>query len=307
MPQATRAMFLAIARGRAASNALARAASVELFLTDVGVDACSLADELTQRGGAAADVRVRHASVARGSACFTTGPAMTTAQLAAAMCAGADAVQDALHSGGSQAAAPGTCVLCLGELGLGNTTAAAALLAALTGLNAREAVGRGTGVDDAGLEAKAGAVAAALSSNAALLSSGDPLAALRAVGGLELAAIAGAVAAAAAKRAPIVIDGFVACAAALVAVRINPSVRRCLFLSHRSAERAAPALLHALDAGVPPLDMGLRLGEGTGALLVLPLLHGAAAVMTDVALLQDVLKEAAGGDEDSQQQQRQQH
>jgi nicotinate-nucleotide--dimethylbenzimidazole phosphoribosyltransferase len=143
-------------------------------------------------------------------------------------------------------------------------------------------------VDDAGLQAKQAAVAAGLGANADLIASG-PLAALAAVGGLELAAMTGAILAAAERNMPTLVDGFVCGAAALAAVRHKPEVARCLFVSHQSAEAGAQRLLQELGCGSAVLQLGMRLGEGTGALLALPLLRSAAAILTDMAALKDVL------------------
>jgi len=204
--------------------------------------------------------------------------------------------EPSVPSSTSSNAAP--LLLCLGELGIGNTTAAAALLAALTGASPADVCGRGTGLDDAGLQVKQDAVAAALQANTALVQSGCALQALQAVGGLELAAMAGACLEAEKLNIPVVVDGFISGAAALAAVRHNPGVRRVLFLSHRSAERGAAILIAALQGSstscesnhLPPpvLDLQMRLGEGTGALLMVPLLKAACSIM-NMASLADAL------------------
>ncbi|KAF5840144.1 phosphoribosyltransferase-domain-containing protein [Dunaliella salina] len=204
--------------------------------------------------------------------------------------------QSQTQPGPSSAAPP---LLCIGELGIGNTTAAAALLAALTGASPIDACGRGTGLDDAGLRVKQEAVAAALQANAALVQSGCALQALQAVGGLELAAMTGACLEAEKLNTPVVVDGFISGAAALVAVRHNPCVRRVLFLSHKSAEQGAAILNSALQGcsaeyesnhpSPPVLDLGMRLGEGTGALLMVPLLKAACSIM-NMASLADALR-----------------
>lgn len=147
------------------------------------------------------------------------------------------------------------------------------------------------GVDNAGLSAKQQVVAAALTANQQLIQSG-PLGALQAVGGLELAAMTGAYIAAAERQMPAIVDGFVSGAAALAAVRQHPEVAQCLFLSHTSAEAGTQRLLAELGQ-LPVLDMGLRLGEGTGAVLSLPLLRSAAAMVSDMASLDEVLTAAA--------------
>eukprot|EP00775_Hariotina_reticulata_P010334 gene10334-10491_t len=292
-------MFGAIANGQAASSVLCAANSCHLLLTDVGVDGDVSGITPQQHS----HIAVSHKKVAPGSSSFVQGPAMTPQQCEAAMQAGAAAVQQACR--GLSEAAHGTSapfksqvsggsmshssfVLCIGELGIGNTTAAAAVLAALTGAAPDEVCGRGTGVDDAGLAAKQAAVAAALSINQHHIGNG-PLQALQAVGGLELAAMAGAYLEAASQCMPVIVDGFVSGVAALVAARLDHAARQCLFLSHRSAELGTQLLVEQLGGDAPVLDMGMRLGEGTGAVLCLPLLRSAAAVMTDMAALEDVL------------------
>lgn len=147
------------------------------------------------------------------------------------------------------------------------------------------------GVDDAGLSAKQQVIAAALAINQPYIQSG-PLSALQAVGGLELAAMTGAYLAAARLQVPVIVDGFVSGAAALAAVREQPEVAQCLFLSHSSAEAGTKRLLAEIGQ-LPVLDMGLRLGEGTGAVLSVPLLRSAAVMVSNMASLEDVLAAAA--------------
>ena len=151
------------------------------------------------------------------------------------------------------------------------------------------------GLDDAGLQLKRDTVAAALAANATALASGEPLAALAAVGGLELAAMAGAFLEAGRRGVPCIVDGFISSVAALAAARADPLVAPCLFWSHASAERGAAAAA-AAAGGRPALDMGLRLGEGTGAVLCVPLLRSAAAVLSQMVSLEDAVAAAAAGD-----------
>lgn len=239
-------------------NALARRQGVELCVVDVGVD--------HDFGGATGIV---HAKVARGTRSLARGDAMTRAQAEQALLAGMDAVH-----------ALGACdVLALGEVGIGNTTSAAALFALLTGSSADDAVGRGTGVGDAAMARKADAVrrAAERTRGADL----DALGKLAAAGGYEIAALAGAVLGAAARRIPVVLDGFITGVAAMVAVELAPASRGYLIASHLSGERAHAAVLEALALD-PLLQLGLRLGEGSGALLALPLVESACALLRDV-------------------------
>jgi len=247
----------AAARGGTAIGVLARSLGAELLVADVGL-----------RGPRVAEVRDRR--VADGTADITTGPALTAAQL-----------RDAIEAGHALAHELSTrCeLIVLGEIGIGNTTVAAALLAALTGLSAAAVCGRGTGLDAAGIERKRTAVAAALSANAP--DRADPLRCLQALGGLELAALAGAMLAAAAARRPILLDGFATGVAALAACRLQPAVRDYLLAGHRSAEPAHDRVLTELGLE-PLLDLRLRLGEGSGAALAVPLISLSARLHAEM-------------------------
>ena len=190
---------------------------------------------------------------------FTQGPAMDEADLLAALNAGWTVLS------------PGTDLLILGEMGIGNTTAAAAIACALFGGIAEDWVGRGTGVDDAGLARKAAAVRAGVARHA----STDPLDILRCLGGREIAAMTGALLAARQMRIPVLLDGFIACAAAAVLHQLARGALDHCLAAHVSAEAAHPRLLAALDKE-PLLNLGLRLGEGSGAALAIGILHAAA-------------------------------
>jgi nicotinate-nucleotide--dimethylbenzimidazole phosphoribosyltransferase len=168
----------------------------------------------------------------------------------------------------------------LGDMGIGNTTAGAALVAALCGLPTREVVGRGTGVDDAGWERKVAVVERALAVNRPELA--DPLGVLAALGGFEHAGLVGVTLGAAARRAVVVVDGLAAVAAALVAVRLCPAARDYLVAGHASVEPGQRAALAALDLR-PLLDLDLRLGEGTGGVLALHLLDAAVRLHAEMA------------------------
>ncbi|HZS57865.1 MAG TPA: nicotinate-nucleotide--dimethylbenzimidazole phosphoribosyltransferase [Gemmatimonadaceae bacterium] len=258
-PQVTPEMMRNFARGGAAINVLARANGLEVEVIDVGVNA-----DLTALDG------IVHAKVRAGSRNMLNEPAMTADECKAAMDVGREAVR--------RAAAEGVRAVGLGEMGIGNTTAAAALLSGLTGASASETVGRGTGVDDERLAHKREVVAAAVAKHV----TNDPARTLAALGGLELAAIAGAALEAPAHRMIVVADGFISTVATLAAVRIDPNIRANLFWAHRSAEQGHGVALDALGA-LPMLDLRCRLGEGTGAALALPLLRSAAAVLTEMA------------------------
>jgi nicotinate-nucleotide--dimethylbenzimidazole phosphoribosyltransferase len=203
---------------------------------------------------------------------FTTAPAMTVAQLAAALAAGRDAVQRAL--------AAGARLFIGGEMGIGNTTAAAALACALLGEAPQQLAGPGTGLDAAGVRRKAAVIARALSLHAAHCD--DPLEALLRLGGFEIAALTGAAIACAQAGLPLLVDGFIVSAAMLAACRMQPAVRDWLLFGHRSAEPGPERVLRALDAA-PLLALDLRLGEASGALAALPLLRLACALHGEMA------------------------
>ena len=262
----TAAMARTVAAGGAAVSVLARSAGAGLDVIDVGVAA-----DLAGVDGLHID------KGPWGTRNLAREPAMTPAERDAAWQAGADAAE--------RAAASGARTVVPGEVGIGNTTAAAAVLAALFGWAPGEAVGRGTGVDDAGLARKADAVHAGL---ARLSASAAPLDVLAQVGGLEIAAMAGAFGAAPRLGLVAVVDGFIAAAAAAVAVRHNPAVADHLIAGHVSAEAAHRRALDALGLE-PILDLGLRLGEGTGAVLALPVVRAACAVLREMMTLDQAL------------------
>lgn len=270
--QVTAEMMRNFARGGAAVCALARSVDAEVEVVDVGVDA-----ELQKELDAAAALngtRVVHAKVRRGTRNLRSEPAMLAGECAAAIEVGRAAVQ--------RAAAAGVRALGLGEMGIGNTTSAAALLCELAGVTPEEAVGRGTGVDDEGLRRKLLVVRDALARHAVTGRPDDVLGALASLGGLELAAITGAVLEAPAHRMTMVVDGFISTVAALVAVRLDPTTEGVLVFAHRSAERGHDAALTALGAR-PLLSLGMRLGEGSGAALAIPLLRAAATMLSEMS------------------------
>jgi nicotinate-nucleotide--dimethylbenzimidazole phosphoribosyltransferase len=262
-PQAVTAQMVEnFCRAGAAVNALARHVGARVVVADLGVAA-----ELAAHPGL---VRRR---VAPGTANLARGPAMTREQAVAAITAGAGLVDD------SDADCAGT-----GEMGIGNTTAASALTAALTGADPAAVTGRGTGVDDAALRHKIEVVRRALERNRP--DPADPLGVLAALGGFEIAGLVGVVLAGAARRIPVVLDGFIATAAALVAVRLQPAAGEYLIAAHRSAEPGHARLLETLGLA-PCLDLGMRLGEGTGAALGIGLLRAALACYTEMATFKD--------------------
>lgn len=256
------ATFLA---GRASVNAFAAAAGVAVRVVDAGVAA-----ELPPHPGLVA------AKIRSGTRNAAREPALTRAEADAALQAGIDLV--------AQAAAEGVDTIALGEMGIGNSAAAALLLHRLAPAPLDDCVGLGAGHDAAGLQRKR----AALGRAAARTSATAPLDVLAEFGGCEIAMMAGAVLGAAAARRAVVVDGFIASVAALAAARIEPAALGYCIFAHLSAERAHALLLRTL--GVRPLlDLGMRLGEGTGAVLALPLVRAAARLLTDVADLREVL------------------
>lgn len=252
------ANFLA---GGAVVNAFAAQAGVEVVVVDVGVVA-----DLPSAPG------LLPRKLARGTADFTAGPAMTRDQAEAAMATGVEVARDLVAAGNR-------CLL-TGDMGIANTTASAALICAFTGIGAEEATGLGTGVDPAGYASKLHAVRRGLVRHR--VDPRDPVGVLAAFGGFEHAALAGFVLGAAALRVPVILDGVIAGAAALAAAAYAPDAVAACVAGHRSAERGHPATLDHL--GLRPLvDLDLRLGEGSGALLALPLVQCAARALRDVA------------------------
>ncbi|QJE73219.1 nicotinate-nucleotide--dimethylbenzimidazole phosphoribosyltransferase [Aerophototrophica crusticola] len=215
-----------------------------------------------------ADLRVYEMDLEHPTSDFTLGPAMGEAECARAVAYGMMAVEPGLH------------LLCLGEMGIGNTTSASALCLALFGGNAEDWVGPGTGVDAEGIRRKAAVVAAGLAANPTAAT--DPFEALRCVGGQELAAIVGAVIAARLARVPVVLDGFACTAAAAVLYKADPKALDHCIVAHRSAEPGHTRLLQAI--GKQPLfEFGMRLGEASGAALTIPVLKAALACHTGMA------------------------
>jgi len=250
-------------RGGAAINVLARAAAADVCVVDVGV-----AGDIDAAGQAAAFVSRR---VRPGTRNMTKGPAMSEDELASALRVGLDIADGAARDG--------VAVIACGDMGIGNTTAASAMTAAFLGVAAAQVTGPGTGIDGEMLARKIDVVRRALAANQP---GRDPLAILRTVGGLEIAAIAGAYVGAAAHRMAIVGDGFIATAAALVAASICPPFLDYWFAGHRSSEPGHTVQLGFLRQQ-PLLDLEMRLGEGTGAALAMPLFAAAAAVMNEMA------------------------
>lgn len=262
----TEQMLHNFADGGAAIAVLARALGVRLHVVDAG--SLSLHDI----PGVTTD------KPRRGTRDFSHEPAMTSDELAFALIAGRRALE--------RSRAGGADIVILGEMGIGNTTSAAAIAASLLGLGAGDVVGTGTGLDAAGMSRKAEVIEAALNTHGLRAADVSVAQVLRCVGGLEIAALAGAMIAAAQSRVPVLVDGFIVSVAALAAVRLNPTCAPWLIYSHRSLERGHRVVLDALVAE-PLLDLKLRLGEGSGAAAALPLLRLACVLHSEMATFAD--------------------
>ncbi|GAB7081314.1 nicotinate-nucleotide--dimethylbenzimidazole phosphoribosyltransferase [Megalodesulfovibrio paquesii] len=264
-PQAvTRQMVLNFVNGGAGVNALCRAAGVDLQVVDVG---CA-------GGEFPAHPTLVQRKVAPGTANFLEGPAMSDAQCRQALEVGIALARDA--------ATAGVRTLCLGEMGIGNTTAASALFAAYLGLEPAAIVGPGTGLTPAAIAKKVDVVSKALAVHAEVVRTGSPLGILSALGGYEIAGMAGLVLGGAACGMLVVVDGFISTAAYVAAQTFQPLVREYSIFAHASAEPGHQAIMQRLQAS-PILHLGMRLGEGTGAVLSCQVLRAAAAVINDMA------------------------
>ena len=255
--EVTRQMLMNFLAGGAAANVIARALGVEFALVDAGVigPAVEHPDLVSRR-------------IAGGTRNSLERPAMSTSQCEDALRAGHEIGSEGDHE-----------AKCFGEMGIGNTSSASLVAAKLLGLPVAGLVGRGTGIDDAGVARKRRVLEAAAARTRAEL---GPDTALREYGGFESVMLAGAVLGAAGAGKLVLVDGFIATVSALAAVRISPEVMGNLVFAHRSAEPGHSAVLEALGAG-PLLDLGMRLGEGTGALLAWPIVQASAAMLRDMA------------------------
>ncbi|HYP54912.1 MAG TPA: nicotinate-nucleotide--dimethylbenzimidazole phosphoribosyltransferase [Solirubrobacterales bacterium] len=258
--EVTGQMLRNFAGGGAAVCVLARRAGARLVVVDVGVR--EPVDE-----PAILDRRVR-----AGAANAARGPAMSEEEMRRAVAVGIELADDLVGDG--------IGIVALGEMGIGNTTSASALTAALTRANPDSVCGMGTGLDEAGVERKRAAVWRALEANN--VSARDPLGAVAGVGGLEIAALVGLVLGCAANRVPVVVDGFITAAAALAAVCVQERCVDALIASHLSPEPGHRLLLDVLGQE-PLLDLGMRLGEGSGAALALPIVLSAAGLLREMA------------------------
>ena len=259
--EVTPQMVFNFLRQGAAINVLARHVNAQVVVIDVGVD---------YEFGPLPGLVGR--KVARGTANMARGPAMTQDQAIQAIFAG---LEMADHAKSQQASLVGT-----GDMGIGNTTPSSAILSALTGIHVKEVTYRGTGIDDAALARKIQVIEKAIELNRP--DPKDPLDVLAKVGGFEIAAIAGLIIGCAGHRIPVVIDGFISTAGAMIAVSLRPEIKNYIFASHQSAEIGHQFMWEFIGQK-PILNLSMRLGEGTGAALAMTLIEGGIKVLNEMA------------------------
>ncbi len=270
-PEVTAAMVRTFLAGQAGVSALARLHGATVRVLDLGVDA-----DTSDLPHAVTEHKVR-----RGSGSIDREDALSQDELDAAFAVGVKIADEEVDAGAD--------LLIPGDMGIGNTTVAAALVAVLLSLQPLDVVGTGTGIDDAAWARKVGALRDACFRARDVHD--DPLAVLRTVGSADTAAMTGFLVQAAARRTPVLLDGVVSCACALVARRVVDASSHWWLAGHRSSEPAQHRVLDVLGLE-PILDLGMRLGEGTGALTALPVLRAAQALIADMGLLADVLPAA---------------
>lgn len=265
--EVTAQMVYNFVNGGAGINALARQVGAEVVVADIGT-ATDLSD-LAQSG------KIISRKIGNGTANMAVGPAMTRTHAVMAVEAGIEIAEQL---------APETDVFGTGDMGIGNTTPSTAIVSVLTGKDVATLTGRGTGLDDEQLARKVEVIEKAIKVNGP--DPNDALDVLAKVGGFEIGAIAGLIIGAAANQKPIVVDGFISTAGALIAYSLEPFVRDYIICSHRSVEQGHSSMHEKLRLE-PLLDLNLRLGEGTGAALTMNLLEAAVAVLTEVATFED--------------------
>lgn len=265
-PQAVTAqMVLNFLRGGAAINVLARQAGARVMIADLGV-----ASDLPEHPD------LTNLKIDYGTANLAHGPAMRRDQATAAIRAGIRLVERAIDDG--------LDLVATGDMGIANTTAASAIIAVMTGLPVERVTGRGTGLDDLGWAHKVTVIERALAATAP--DRHDPLDVLAKVGGYEIAGLVGVILQGAAGQIPVLLDGLASGAAALLAVALQPTAAEYLIAAHRSVEVGHSVVLEHLGLH-PLLDLDLRLGEGTGAALAMPLIDGAVALLAEMATFAD--------------------
>ena len=263
----TASMVSNFCRGGAAVNAIAKTVGARVSILDVGV-----AGELQRHP------LLRAAKVRRGTGDLSRGPAMSREEVARAVMAGAGVAEELVESGGVD-------LLVAGDMGIGNTTPAASLISAFTGRPPEETTGRGTGIDDETLKLKVNVVEETLELHAP--DPEDPVGVLAQIGGLEHAAIVGVILAGAVYGIAVILDGVVSNSAALAARALAPHSSEYVIAGHRSAEPGARIVLECLELE-PLLDLDMRLGEGTGGLLAVPLVQAAARTLKEMATMEEL-------------------
>ena len=261
--------------GGAGINALARQAGAKVIVVDMGVNADLM--DLVRAG------KITNKKVGLGTNNIAVGPAMSKAMAVRALESGIDMANEL---------SPTTDIFGTGDMGIGNTTPSTAIAAVCTKKSVEELTGRGTGLDDEQLRHKIEVIERALKVNS--INSKDGVDILAKVGGFEIGGIAGLILGAAAKRKPVIIDGFISTAGALIASAIEPFVKDYLIFAHRSVEPGHKAMQEHLGCKKPLLDLNFRLGEGTGAAVAMNLVEGAVAVLTEVATFEEAA--VAGAD-----------
>ncbi len=268
--EVTAAMVQTFLAGGAGINAISRQVGADVWVVDMGVIA-----DIDTTGLKGAD-RLLVQKVANGTANFVKGPAMSRQDAGAALVSGFEKASKLMEKGAD--------ILGTGDMGIGNTTPSAAIGAVLTGATLEEMVGRGTGVDDAGLERKRDAIRRGIEFNTP--EPEDGLDVLAKVGGFEIGGIAGAILAAAFHRRAVVVDGFISTAGALIAHALCPTVKDYLFAGHFSEEPGHRLMLQHLGL-TPILDLGMRLGEGTGAALAMSIMEAAVRMFKEVLTFEE--------------------
>ena len=264
--EVTAQMVYSFIKGWASINVLAKHVGADVRVVD-----CGVASDLP------AEWPVIHRKIGRGTASIARGPAMVKEDAVRGILNGAEVVLEAVQKEGYQ-------MVGTGDMGIGNTTPSTAIVAAFSGRAVRDLTGRGTGIDDDTLEKKIAVIEKSLAVNRP--DPRDPLGVLSKVGGFEIAGLAGAVLGAAYAKVPVVCDGFIATAGALVACRMAPAARDYLFISHRSQEIGHRTMIELLDLR-PILDLEMRLGEGTGSALAMNIVEAATKVLKEIKTFQE--------------------
>jgi nicotinate-nucleotide--dimethylbenzimidazole phosphoribosyltransferase len=272
--EVTTQMVMNFLKGGAAINVLTRQIGARVVIVDVGIAAVLFKHDevLSDISTSTPNASLVQRKVAFGTQNMALGPAMTPDQVDAAIMVGLDVLEYEVKQG--------LDLVATGDMGIGNTTASAAIVSIITGMPPGEVTGRGTGLDEIGLRRKVAVIERAIQVNQP--NPFDPLDVLSKVGGLEIAGLVGVILSAASHRLPIVIDGLVSGAAALLAVGLIPDVKSYLIASHQSVEIGHKVLLEYLGLN-PLLDLELRLGEGTGAVLAFPIIEAAVRILNEMA------------------------